>query len=141
MRQIQAQEEDKILFEERKLKFLGSFSIRLDQLQFLNEVNRKHVKELKRIFRRAGCRPLEERKAIAAVIDKETMAITLRNAGVLSDIDYPDLIFHQGYKLECMHGHHRIQAAREILLPGERDFWPVDLYSSSKCYIILSSLC
>ncbi|KAL5331286.1 hypothetical protein ACEPPN_000816 [Leptodophora sp. 'Broadleaf-Isolate-01'] len=40
---------------------------------------------------------------------------------------YPMLKFPTSCQLECLHGRHRIEAAREFLLPTDR-WWVVDLY-------------
>jgi hypothetical protein len=37
---------------------------------------------------------------------------------------YPELVFPAGYQVECLHGRHRIQAAKELGL----EWWTVDLY-------------
>jgi len=39
----------------------------------------------------------------------------------------PELGFWPGYQLECLHGRHRIQAAKQALLPPDK-WWTVDLY-------------
>lgn len=42
----------------------------------------------------------------------------------MSQGGYPELVFPAGYQAECLHGPHRIQAAKELWL----DWWTVDLY-------------
>lgn len=41
---------------------------------------------------------------------------------------YPELVFPAGYQVECLHGRHRIQAAKELGL----DWWTVDLYLAGR---------
>ena len=43
-------------------------------------------------------------------------------------VEYPELVFPNGYRLECLHGQHRIQAAQRIFLPARDKWWTVALY-------------
>lgn len=74
MRQARAQEEDSRLETKKRLKYKGTARIRLELLHFLGdepkEVDPKHVETLKGYFRKYGCRRLEVRNHVPAVIDQ-----------------------------------------------------------------------
>ena len=58
--------------------------------------------------------------------------VSARQLGKYPQGGYPELVFPAGYQVECLHGRHRIQAAKELGL----DWWTVDLYLAGK--LILS---
>jgi hypothetical protein len=77
-----------------------------------------------------------------AIIDQEYLDAAMHQSGIAADDmltndeadkppEYPELLFPQGFQLECLHGRHRIQAAREFLSPKDK-WWTVDLYLSGK---------
>ncbi|KAH8799388.1 hypothetical protein F5884DRAFT_686783, partial [Xylogone sp. PMI_703] len=140
MRHSQAQVEDSRLEVERRRTFRGSACISLDVLHFQRHKHRdldaKHVEYLKGCFRKDRCRRLEVRNHIEAQIDQQILDVALRDSDVTAHEllthqpnGYPRLRFPQGFQLECLHGQHRIQAAREFLLPTDK-WWTVDLYTS-----------
>jgi len=74
MRQVRAREEEVRLEAEKRLKFKGTARIRLKQLHFLwndaKKLNKKNVDRLKGIFQRHGCRKVEVRYRVLAIIDE-----------------------------------------------------------------------
>lgn len=141
MRHYQAQIEDFKLADERRRTFQGSARISLDILYFQQHKHRdldeKHVEYLKRCFRKDRCRRLEVRNHVEAEIDQQILNDALRNSTVTArelltnQPQCPTLRFPSGFQLECLHGQHRIQAAREFLPPNDK-WWTVDLYTSSR---------
>ncbi|KAH9206334.1 hypothetical protein DL95DRAFT_73744 [Leptodontidium sp. 2 PMI_412] len=102
------------------------------------DLDTKHVEYLKGCFRKDRCRRLEVRNHIEAEVDQQILDIALRDSNVTArelltnqPNGYPRLVFPQGFQLECLHGQHRIQAAREFLPPTDK-WWTVDLYTSGE---------
>lgn len=142
MHQSQCSERELRLEAERNVKYRGTARVRLDTLHFQwnepRELSRKNVERLKEIFGGdKGCcenvRRLDPRNHIPAVIeqsDLDTAILTSKVSleGLLSNPDNPPVLkFAAGYRLACLHGQHRIQAARETLPPTDA-WWTVDLY-------------
>ncbi|KAH6670148.1 hypothetical protein B0J14DRAFT_112537 [Halenospora varia] len=143
MRQSRARAEDSRLDVERRLKYLGAARVSLDVLRLYwdgrglrREPDRNHVEILKECFRKEDCRPLEVRNHVPAIIDQQCLDVALRDSGVSArqlltqqPNGCPALVFPHGFKLDYLHGLHRIEAAREFLLPTDK-WWTVDLYLS-----------
>jgi hypothetical protein len=135
-------QQDSRLEVERRHTFKGSARISLDVLSFQprkhRDIDRKHIEYLKRCFRQDECRRLEVRNHVEAEIDQQMLDNILHDCRVTAQElltnrpnGYPWLSFPEGFQLECLHGQHRIQAAREFLLPTDK-WWTVDLYTSGK---------
>jgi len=135
---------------ETRRTYKGSARISLDVLQFQSNEHRdldaKHIEYLKACFQKDTCRRLEKRNHIEAAIDQLSLDTALRNSHVSSrelltnqPNGYPKLTFPSGYQLRCLHGQHRIQAAREFLPPYDK-WWTVDLYTSGRCHYLLPVL-
>lgn len=142
MRRSQAQLKDSRLEAEKRRTYKGSARISLDVLYFQWDEHRdldpKHVEYLKGCFKRDRCRRLEVRNHIDAVVDQPSLDVALRKSGVSArelltnqPNGCPWLEFPKDFQLHCVHGQHRIQAAREFLLPTDK-WWTVDLYTSGK---------
>jgi hypothetical protein len=135
---------------ETRRTYKGSARISLDVLHFRSSEHRdldaKHVEYLKGCFQRDSCRRLEKRNHIEAVVDQPILDAALRKSDVSArelltnqPNGCPELSFPAGFKLRCLHGQHRIQAAQEFLLPHDK-WWTVDLYTSGRCQRLLSDL-
>lgn len=144
MRRSRANLKDSRLETEKRRTFKGSALINLDVLHFSSNEHRnldpKHVEYLKGCFQKDRCRRLEEQNHIQAIIDQPNLDNALRHSDVSpyellnsKQNGYPKLIFPRGFKLRCLHGQHRIAAAREFLLPHDK-LWTIDLYTSGKYY-------
>ncbi|KAH7108729.1 hypothetical protein B0J11DRAFT_241648 [Dendryphion nanum] len=124
---------------ERSIKYRGTASIKLNVLHFPCEKSRQldenNVERLRNLFREeGGCRRLDLRNHVPAIISQSQLeaAITASQISaerLLEDArnGYPELDFPPGYRLECLHGRHRILAAAQVLPPEDRR-WTVDLY-------------
>ena len=90
---------------------------------------------LKAIFQQHDCRRLEVQHHVPAMIDEGRLDVAIAAAGISprtltsppTAVEYPELVFPNGYQLEGLHGQHRIQAGQE-LLPARDKWWTVDLY-------------
>lgn len=139
MRQARAREEEVRLEAEKRLKFKGTARIRLEQLHFpwnnAKELNEKNVDRLKAIFQQYGCRRLEVQHHVPAIIDEGRLDAAIAAAGISprtlasppTAVEYPELVFPNGYQPECLHGQNRIQLGKEFL-PARDKWWTVDLY-------------
>ena len=148
MRPSRARAEDERLERERRLNYRGTARVSLDVLQFLvddsQELDENNVERLKRIFQREGCRRQFVSNHILVAIDQACLDTALGLSRLSSAAlfaqpsndtgvgDYPELQFPDGVRLTCLHGRHRIQAAREFLSPHDK-WWIADLYLTGKC--------
>ena len=138
MRQTQAREEELKLEAERRIKYKGTCRIKLEMLYFRwnepRELDTKNVEKLKACFRKSGCRRLLVQNHIPAIIDEQCLNTAIQSSGITAAMltnnyekEYPELILPATYQLLCLHGRHRIQAAKEYLSPRDK-WWTVDLY-------------
>lgn len=125
------------LAQERSLKYLGTAKVYINQIvphpSISRELDPQNVERLSEVFSRDGCRRLDIRNHVTAVVPRQHLAVALQTAGVTphslktSPPDrYPLLEFPMG-KIQCLHGQHRLRAAKEQLPPGEQ-WWTSDLY-------------
>ena len=137
--------QDQKLAAERRLKYRGTAIIRLESLHFpcdaTRELNRKNVDRLKKCFRKEGCRRLEVENHIPATIDESRLQEAVTASGFRSNDlltnqreGYPELKLPPSYRLTCLHGQHRIQAAREVLAQRNA-WWAVDLYVTGRAVL------
>ncbi|KAI9855635.1 MAG: hypothetical protein M1813_009681 [Trichoglossum hirsutum] len=123
---------------DRAASFRGTAIVRFEFLQFgaegSRELNSKNVETLKKIFENGGCSPLEPRHHIPAIINQNNLNSAIKSSGISSSelLDNPrakppELKFPLNYRLQCLHGQHRIEAGREAL-PLEEKWWAVDIY-------------
>ena len=132
-------EEEFVAIKERS--FLGIARIPLDALDFNHELQKVHrvlsdraVARLENIFEKEGCLRLQDENHISAVVDEDelvwALAVTGLERGNLprhpSGGDIPELgLMH----VRCLHGLHRVNAAKRVL-DGVDRWWTVRLYSS-----------
>ena len=146
-------EEEK--FAAKQSRFHGSAKIHIKHFVF-RQINSqlptdltldpRNIERLTRIFKLEGCLRLDLEHHVPAVISDESLANSLRQSGVrVGDLrkrgSPPMLALPENFNLVCLHGKHRIAAAKKILLPGNK-WWTVDLYSdgsSTSCkYLIVT---
>jgi hypothetical protein len=125
------------LAQERSLKYLGTAKVYINRIvphpSISRELDPKNVERLSEVFSHDGCRRLDIRNHVTAVVSRQHLAVALQTAGVTtrslktSPLDqYPLLEFSVG-QIQCLHGQHRLVAAKEQLPPPEQ-WWTVDLY-------------
>jgi hypothetical protein len=136
-----ADREERLATEGRE-KYQGTAQIRLEVLHFPQneprELDQKNLERLKGYFEK-GQIDRVERNHVPAVIDQSQLSEVLRDSKVsaktlLNNTDpHPVLKFPVGSELHCLHGRHRIEAARQVLEPRE-SWWTVDLYLAGTCH-------
>ncbi|TVY13719.1 hypothetical protein LARI1_G009020, partial [Lachnellula arida] len=138
MRGSRSIEQELRLEAERFVKYRGTARVRLEVLHFqwdeLRETSRKNVERLKEVFRTDEIRRLEPRNHIPAVVNQSDLDNAIQASEISAetllrnpDNDPPLLTFPAHHRLTCLHGRHRVQAARETLPPTDA-WWTVDLY-------------
>lgn len=125
--------------EERNRLLRGYAKIGFEHLDFKRPLygarafDQKNVDRLARVFELEGCWRLELGHYITAVIDNGTLQQAMNLSGVsLEDMkdptNLPWLTLPGNCQISCLYGIHRIAAAMQILLPGDR-WWSVTLYN------------
>jgi hypothetical protein len=117
-------------------KYKGTARVFIEHLTFphpCRQVDSKIVERLKRDFEGEGC--LKTTNRIPAIIDDTTLQAELQKLAIDSEdfragsSEDPPRLSLGLVQLECLHGQHRILAAKEFLIPSQR-WWIVDLYST-----------
>lgn len=140
-------EEEVRLATERRLKYLGTARVTINQIQFdpplPRDLDPKNLDRLKGIFRKNRYRRLDVDNHVPAIVSRQDLADALRNGNVSQRSlltndphQFPQLGFAAG-QLQALHGRHRVQAGAEVLPPADR-WWTVDLYlhgMSSKIHL------
>jgi hypothetical protein len=148
MRRTRFLEQEKRQEAEKVIKYRGTASIELDVLHFprtkSREPDEKNVERLESLFREEdGCRRLELRHHIPAVLSQAHLDAALEASEISAErlLDhardgYPKLDFPPGYQLDCLHGRHRVLAAKKVLPSWDRR-WTVDLYLDGMASLFL----
>ena len=125
---------------ERHAKFRGTARVKLDCLKadetqiekrlFLRPQN---IQRLRRVFATEGCKRLTPEHHVPVLISQQELEASIERSGTSqnalynnADVTPPELHLSHG-PLIFLHGHHRLQAARDSLSDGD-DWWVVDLY-------------
>lgn len=132
---------DERIYRERKSKLYGTARISLSCLRFQVESSpaslargKKDVEKLVRTFRKEDCyRLADDEHHVLALISPSQIEAALRQSNIsLQDLCSkelpPKLVIDPSHPLRCLHGKRRLQAAGEVLQPGD-DWWAVDLYA------------
>jgi hypothetical protein len=127
--------------KDKLVKYKGTALISIAHLDFphpCRQIDRKIIEQLKRDFEGEGCVREEPTNRIPAIIEDRTLqagleklVTSVNNFKATSKDDPPKLYLARDVKLECLHGQHRILAAKEFLAPSQR-WWVVDLYSAGQ---------
>jgi hypothetical protein len=134
--------QEKALAADKSHNFRGTVRVRLNQLQFSSSVrplDQKIVHALKRDFRAEGCLQHQKCCSIPALITESDFSAILEHLRLTPEalkIAEPQPEIPSAVQLECLHGQHRISAARDFL-PLSEHWWLVDLYINSQ----LSKFC
>ena len=136
------QQEELLLEANKKIKYRGTVRVQLKWLHFQpgepRDTDIENVQRLRTHFLK-DCRRLDVRNHIPALIDESDLNDAIIASGLSQEIllsnerdIYPELIFPTGYRLECLHGRHRVLAAKEALALLDK-WWTVDLYLTGRC--------
>ena len=128
------------LSEEKRKHFLGCAKIDLKHLNFsqssARELDDENIQRLLSAFKLRGCLRLDIQYHVPATINAHFLGQVVRNSGAsMTDVRsheaacWPTLRLPEGSEIECLHGQHRLAAARRYLLPRDQ-WWIVDLYST-----------
>jgi hypothetical protein len=132
-------DEESQIEEERKQLSYGSARVDIDALAFdaspERQANERNIERLLSAFQRAGCLRLHPQYHVPAIIAKEQLDEAVANTAASEDAllhhdpsKWPILIFPDGFRVQCLHGRHRIEAAKRYLSVNDR-WWVVDFYS------------
>jgi hypothetical protein len=130
--------------------FRGHAKIRLHHLEFHSPLfasrafDPSHVDRLKNVFQQDACARSDPCNFISAVIDDDTLDQAIIQSSTTvealrSETKTPFLLLPNGYRLRCLYGRHRVEAAKEVLFPGDT-WWSVTLYHDSKLKVSYSGL-
>lgn len=139
MQRSQFEEQERKLAAERSIKYRGTASVKIDVLDFSavqpKDPDEQNITRLKGLFREANaCDRWNISNHVPAIIDQRDLTIALADSGVSAERllagphdGYPELDFPIGYRLQCLHGRHRVLASAEAF-PREVRRWSVDFY-------------
>ena len=138
MRQSRVEAEDAKFEAERRLKYRGAAKVALGAINLPEEPDPRRVGHLKEVFQRGGCWPEHIVNHVLLLIDQRTLenalqASRLDPTALLHNVngEYETLYLPHDCQLACLHGKHRIQAAREYL-SAQHQWWVADLYLSGE---------
>lgn len=115
--------------------YLGSACIYLDHLSFedppVRDLDEKNVDRLFNIFKIEGCKRYERMNHVLVLIEHHDLKRTLRANNISSTQikreDPPFIKLSDNFSLVCLHGRHRLAAAKLFLKPREQ-WWVVDVF-------------
>lgn len=129
------------VIQDKAANFRGTALIHMRHLDFANPIrplSGSIVQRLKRNFGLAGCLQYEPEYRIPAIIDSDNLDSSLRASGTTREMFKAtrslgpiQLQFQDNVRLNCLHGQHRIVAAKEHLPPKDH-WWVVDLYGNGE---------
>ncbi|KAI9727190.1 MAG: hypothetical protein M1834_008498 [Cirrosporium novae-zelandiae] len=138
------------IYKEKQSCFRGTARIDLQHLQFkrlVRELDYANISRLINVFKsEQGCNRLEPEHHVPALINDEDLNLVLQKSNVSpTDLLKPQtepyyLAIPNWMKLSCLHGRHRIYAARTFLRPGDQ-WWTVDLYTSDISDAVQTQIC
>ncbi len=133
-------------FAEKQRYFIGSAKIHLKHFDFgvhstSLTLDTKNIDRLIQVFKLEGCLRLDLEHHIPAIISNQTLQESLARSAVDGTELHrqqspPTLLFPEDTYLPCLHGKHRIAAAKTLLLPGNT-WWTVDLYLDSQLNVTI----
>ena len=137
MKRTRVQDQEESLEREKQTKYKGSAQVKLEHLDFSKGEpavpDRSSVRNLVSIFEGEGCFHQDSRHHVPAVIGREQLDLAIHSTGISSTVlldnaktERPELRLPSEFRLECLHGRHRVQAGREMTPP--QLWWTVDLY-------------
>ena len=132
-----AQEEEVQLEVKKSRKYRSITRIRFQWLYFpWNELDEPDVENVERFKKTIiqNCRQFDARNHILEIVSQSDLNNAIQIAESFTEAlfnsasnDYPELVFPPGFRLECLHGRHRILAAKEALHSLNK-WWTVDFY-------------
>ncbi|KAH8650305.1 hypothetical protein BGZ60DRAFT_347266, partial [Tricladium varicosporioides] len=139
MRQSRVDTWERKITNDRNSNYRGTACVDLEVLEFSSSFvrgeNERIIESLKGKFKKEGCYRLEPRNHVPVIIELSDFLSILELSELNPDSlienpreTPPRLKFPPGFRLSCLHGRQRIEAAKAVLRkPGDR-WWTVDLY-------------
>lgn len=138
-------EEEHQRFTKRKECFRGCAKVHLQHLRFEEQLDLlaqaifldvKNITRLEKVFDIEVFLRLDPEHHSPVVINDYDLEESCQRSGVASGELFtsripPALNFTAGYSIRCLHGRHRIAAAQNFLLAGDK-WWTVDFYSERR---------
>jgi hypothetical protein len=143
MRQSKVDIWERKITNDRNSNYRGTACVDLEVLEFssgfVRGENEKIIESLKGKFKKEGCYRLEPRNHVPVIIEPSDFLSILELSELSPDSlienpreTPPRLKFPPGFRLSCLHGRQRVEAAKAVLRkPGDR-WWTVDLYIAGK---------
>ena len=125
---------------EKAKHFIGRAKVELKNLYFpprnrCEDVDERKKGRLLSIFALEGCLRNDPDHYIPALINQEILDTALHRSGLdLQDLntkDEPPCLDFQDLQINCLHGQHRIEAAKIFLSPFD-EWWIIDFYAESR---------
>lgn len=144
MKQARVSQAEEEIERQKSSHFRGRARVPLEFLYFSEhtprDLDRGNVERLMGVYLEEGVRRLQHEHHIPAVVGKDDLLSAVRLSGLSlvnllnsSQANPPHLTFPEGFRLRCLHGKHRIEAARlSACLQGQDRWWTVTLYSEGK---------
>lgn len=142
VRQARVNQAGENIERQKSSHFRGRAKVPLEFLHFSErsprQLDRGNVERLMDAFRDEGVKRLQADHHIPAVVGKDDLQSAVRLSGLslldllnCSQDNPPRLTFPEGFRLLCLHGKHRVEAAKlSACLQGEDRWWAVTLYSA-----------
>ena len=125
----------------RRRAFCGSIKCPIRRLRYESitvdprQLDPKNVARLLGVFQLEGCRRLEPQNHVPALISQAVWHTLLEHLpGGQSSLNPPNgapVQVDPQHDLKCLHGRHRIEAAKKYLHPDDK-WWIVDLYTDGE---------
>lgn len=109
--------------------FLGVAHVRIEHLDFesgVRDYDERNVARLRDIFKLEKCQRDDPKHHIPALASSAILGDAWRGSEKPAELTLP-----RGQKILCLHGKHRIIAAREVLTERNQ-WWTVRLYDECK---------
>lgn len=127
--QVSANAYDCLLSILRQRAFLGTYRIRLDNIDLppIPENRLHNISRLKRIFLAQKCLRYDPRNYIQATLSQRVFE--QRNTSTDASDGLRELLLAADDNVHCLHGSCRISAAKSVLRGRDR-WWTVELYNT-----------
>ncbi|KAA8622017.1 DUF3723 domain-containing protein [Pyrenophora tritici-repentis] len=141
MNQAHVNKAEEDIERQKSSHFRGRARVPLEFLHFSEhsprDLDRGNVERLMGVYRDEGVKRLQCEHHIPTIIGKDDLLSAVHLSGLSlvhllnsSQDDPPRLTFPEGFRLRCLHGKHRIEAAKlSACLQGQDRWWTVTLYS------------
>jgi hypothetical protein len=141
MKQAQVSQAEEDIERQKSSHFRGRARVPLEFLHFSEhsprDLDQGNVERLMGVYRDEGVKRLQYEHYIPAVVGKDDLLSAVHLSGLSlvhllnsSHGNPPRLTFPEGFRLRCLHGKHRVEAAKlSARLQGQDRWWTVTLYS------------